>query len=93
MAGFIALLALILGVVGYAWWSYRRAKVPDDVAQLIEKHLALEGVVMFMKPVMLNFGDMPPGARQYSVDITTPLGFSRKHTVEVEQTGQVRTVL
>jgi hypothetical protein len=62
------------------------------VAQ-IEEHMAPEGVVMFVRPALIAFGAVAPGARQYVVEITTPFGHSRSHTVEVDQTGHVRTIL
>jgi hypothetical protein len=48
---------------------------------------------MFVRPVLITFGKLLPGTQQYSVDITTPFGMSRRHTVEVDQAGHARTVL
>ncbi len=48
---------------------------------------------MFVRPVLMTFGKLSPGTRQYSVNITTPFGMSRRHTVDVDQAGHARTVL
>ena len=66
--------------------------VSGSVVQLIEQHFAAVGTVMFIRPVLFNFGALAPGARQYRVDVQATLG-GRSYTVEVEQTGEVRTIL
>jgi hypothetical protein len=66
--------------------------VAASVVRLIEQHFASVGTVMFIRPVLLSFGFLAPGARQYRVDIQSPLG-GQSYTVEVENTGEVRTIL
>jgi hypothetical protein len=86
-------LLVTLGVVAYGAWLTQSSRVPGDVVEVIEQHLAPEGTVMFVRPALVPFGGLAPGARQYLVDITTPLGFSRTHTVAIDQAGNVRTIL
>lgn len=86
-------LALALGVLGYGGWWFMRPRASSAVVAQIEQHVATEGTVMFVRPALVAFGPLTPGARQYLVDIATPLGFSRTDTVEVDQTGHVRTIL
>jgi hypothetical protein len=85
--------ALVLVLVALACALWFRPRVPESAVRSIEQHLAPEGTVMFIRPVLMPFGKPEPGARQFNVDITTPLGFSRRHTVEVDRTDQVRTLL
>ena len=89
-AGIVILVgALILAVVRWRAW----AAPPQAVVSAIEQHLASEGAVMFVSRAWLNFGSPPAGTRQYRVAITTLMGLSRTHTVEVDAAGAVRTVL
>jgi hypothetical protein len=67
--------------------------VPDDVVRRIEEHLAPEGTVMLVRPVLIKLGASPPGARQYRVSLITGYGRSQDHTVEVDEAGRVHTLL
>ena len=63
------------------------------VVEQIEQLMATEGTVMFVRPRLIAFGSPAAGARQYVVEITTPYGSSRSHTVEVDASGKVRMIL
>lgn len=65
----------------------------DEVIAAVEQHFASVGTVMFVRPVLINFGGVLPGARQYNVALTTALGLSQSYRVEVEASGRVQTLM
>jgi hypothetical protein len=90
----IMLGVLAAGLVGVIWagWWLTRPRVPAPVIAQIEQYMAKEGTVMFVRPVLMAFGPVAPGARQYVVDIATPFG-TQGHTVEVDSAGRVKLIL
>lgn len=88
----VVVVVLAIGALAYAGWWLTQRRAPSSLVAQIEQHLAPEGTVIFVRLALVAFGTLEPGARQYRVDLTTPFG-SRSHTVEVDQSGRVRTVL
>ena|SRR5215469_5622034 len=87
----LVLLMSAAALIGLLW--RRQARLPAPTIRAIEAHFSREGRVIAIRPALMGFGNSPPGARQYSIEVVTRAGQSHGHTIEVDRAGRVRTML
>jgi hypothetical protein len=69
------------------------ARPSDEVIAAVEQHFASMGTIVLVRPVLISFGGLSPGARQYNVDLLTALGLPQSYRVAVEASGRVQTLM